>query len=192
MTNSDAGGERYLQEHHILPQLDQDVVAPCSGFERQDTLGRRRSRRREDGHVPSGDKQFEGMERSVMHRKPRSAPPPSLTAAAALGVVQTAKLIAHELEDVAAVEPWWTSDAFRPMASTLSSLVDRCRDFYDFGLFLLTPDDHVVVRGTKARAPRDNVWFELGLFLGTLRERRTFAIQIETDRDALKARQIGH
>jgi predicted nucleotide-binding protein len=36
------------------------------------------------------------------------------------------------------------------------------------------PDDEVTSRGTTAGAPRDNVVFELGLFMGALSRSRTF------------------
>jgi hypothetical protein len=39
---------------------------------------------------------------------------------------------------------------------------------FDFGLLLGTQDDKVEVRGTEYLQPRDNVLFELGLFIGRL------------------------
>jgi predicted nucleotide-binding protein len=97
-----------------------------------------------------------------------------------LGCSSEAKPIAEalmaRLADVAEVHPWWESEVFRPTQSTLTGLIDACRDFYDFGLFLLTPDDVMEFRGAKSRAPRDNVWFEFGLFLGGIGDHRTFAL----------------
>jgi hypothetical protein len=84
----------------------------------------------------------------------------------------------ERLSGVAEVHPWWQSEVFRPTQSTLTGLIDACRDFYDFGLFLLTPDDATQLRGVKSRAPRDNVWFEFGLFIGGVGDHRTFALEI--------------
>jgi hypothetical protein len=91
------------------------------------------------------------------------------------------------LSPVAEVRLWSEAkDVFRPMTATLSALVDACRDFYDFGLFILHPDDEIESRGNKSHAPRDNVWFELGLFIGGLGERRTFALQMALGRKKVK------
>ncbi len=42
---------------------------------------------------------------------------------------------------------------------------------------VLTPDDSVVTRGAEMNVARDNVVFELGLFLGTLEPRRVFIVR---------------
>jgi hypothetical protein len=47
---------------------------------------------------------------------------------------------------------------------------------FDFGLFLFEPDDVVESRGTTIEAPRDNVIFELGLFMSRLGVKRAFAM----------------
>jgi len=46
----------------------------------------------------------------------------------------------------------------------------------DFAILVLGPDDEVVSRNEKSAAPRDNVIFELGLFMGALSHERTFMI----------------
>jgi predicted nucleotide-binding protein len=48
---------------------------------------------------------------------------------------------------------------------------------YDFGLFVFTPDDVLHSRGDVKTVARDNVLFELGLFLGKLTRRRAFVIR---------------
>jgi len=45
-----------------------------------------------------------------------------------------------------------------------------------FGIFVATPDDFVRSRGKPYRAPRDNVIFELGMFVGRLGVRRSFIV----------------
>lgn len=49
----------------------------------------------------------------------------------------------------------------------LVSLVDSIGSF-DFAVFVFTPDDVLELRGERKAAVRDNVIFELGLFLGGL------------------------
>jgi CRP/FNR family transcriptional regulator, cyclic AMP receptor protein len=58
----------------------------------------------------------------------------------------------------------------------------------DFALLVAGNDDEVTSRGTVSSAPRDNVVFELGLFMGALSRQRTFiltpkgmAIKLPTD-----------
>jgi predicted nucleotide-binding protein len=48
---------------------------------------------------------------------------------------------------------------------------------FDFAILLLTPDDIVQSRSTELASPRDNVIFELGLFMGKLGRDRTFILQ---------------
>jgi predicted nucleotide-binding protein len=69
----------------------------------------------------------------------------------------------------------WSQGVFAPGDSTLSSLLEASQKF-DFAALILTPDDSIVKRGAQAITARDNVIFELGLFLGTLGPRRVFII----------------
>ena len=46
----------------------------------------------------------------------------------------------------------------------------------DFAVLLLSPDDKVISRDTTSDAPRDNIVFELGLFMGALGHSRTFLV----------------
>jgi CRP/FNR family transcriptional regulator, cyclic AMP receptor protein len=46
----------------------------------------------------------------------------------------------------------------------------------DFAILVINHDDVVVSRGKKSRAPRDNVIFELGLFMGGITRQRTFVV----------------
>ena len=69
----------------------------------------------------------------------------------------------------------WTDGIFNPSRTPiedLSALVRRV----DFGLLVLTPDDHVSVRGEAEKQPRDNVIYELGLLTGAVGRERTFML----------------
>jgi len=58
---------------------------------------------------------------------------------------------------------------------TLESLVIAIEE-YDFAVLALTPDDLVTSRSLPVQAPRDNVLFELGLFMGALGRNRTYLL----------------
>jgi Predicted nucleotide-binding protein containing TIR-like domain len=69
----------------------------------------------------------------------------------------------------------WSQNVFAPSGTTLGDLILASQNF-DFAALILTPDDSVVSRGEQAMAARDNVIFELGLFLGALGSQRVFII----------------
>lgn len=66
----------------------------------------------------------------------------------------------------------------RGSTSTLEALM-AAANRYDYAIFLLTPDDKLTRYGEKKsyRCPRDNVIFELGLFLSVLGPNRVYAYQ---------------
>jgi hypothetical protein len=69
----------------------------------------------------------------------------------------------------------WDQDVIRLSRGTLESLVDAIPRF-DFAVLVLTADDLLISRGTERQAARDNVIFELGLFMGGLGRDRTFIL----------------
>lgn len=69
----------------------------------------------------------------------------------------------------------WSQGVFGLGEGALESLVNAVDDF-DFAILVLTPDDLLTSRKKSSAAPRDNVLFELGLFMGALGRKRTFAI----------------
>jgi CAP12/Pycsar effector protein, TIR domain len=89
--------------------------------------------------------------------------------------IEVARAIGFQLQDTAEVTIW-NEGVFRPSEGSLESLVNSL-DRFDFSIFVFTPDDTVVGRGDAALAPRDNVMFELGLFLGRLGKSRTFVVR---------------
>lgn len=69
----------------------------------------------------------------------------------------------------------WTQGIFDLSSQTLQALIDALDEF-DFATFVLTPDDLIKMRGTERGAARDNVVFELGLFIGRLGRERCFIV----------------
>ncbi len=70
----------------------------------------------------------------------------------------------------------WTDGVFRASQTSLESLLATVRAC-DFAVLLVSPDDIVVSRDVETPAPRDNVVFELGLFMGLLGRERTFVVK---------------
>ncbi len=66
----------------------------------------------------------------------------------------------------------WSQGVFDLTRGALESLVSASKNF-DFAILVLTPDDVSLKRGVTANMPRDNVLFELGLFVGSLGRERT-------------------
>jgi len=69
----------------------------------------------------------------------------------------------------------WSQGVFGPSGTTIGSLLEIAQKS-DFAALILTPDDYIVTRKDEFAVARDNVIFELGLFLGALGPRRTFII----------------
>lgn len=79
----------------------------------------------------------------------------------------------------------WSERLFELGEDTLSNLL-RFVQYYDFAILILSEDDTTTSRKETVGSPRDNVIFELGLFMGALGRRRVFPIVIRTKRGAPK------
>lgn len=67
----------------------------------------------------------------------------------------------------------WTNKIFGASNAVIEDLENQVRTA-DFAILVLAPDDAVLSRKEGYEAPRDNVIFELGLFMGALTRQRTF------------------
>ena len=84
----------------------------------------------------------------------------------------------------------WPQGPFGLTHGTLESLVTAA-DQFDFAVLVLTSDDLNISRGVAKLAARDNVLFELGLFIGSLGRDRTFIICNSADRPELPSDLAG-
>jgi len=70
----------------------------------------------------------------------------------------------------------WDQGVFEPSHYPLPDLVKSFGE-HDFGLFVLSADDVVIMRGTEREAVRDNVILEMGLSFGKLGIERSLLVQ---------------
>lgn len=97
---------------------------------------------------------------------------PSLFIGSSKEALAIANAIHTNLVDVAECTVW-KDGVFQPSSSTLGDLLNRLRQS-DFAIFVFSPDDVTTMRDQSNAAVRDNVLFELGLFIGGLGPERCF------------------
>lgn len=90
--------------------------------------------------------------------------------------LEVARCIQAEMEYDYDVEIWNQGTVFGLGIATLEAL-EKAVQSYDIGVFVFTPDDELVSRGKIKPIARDNVVFELGLFIGKLSRFRAFIIK---------------
>src|SRR5258706_2445239 len=83
-----------------------------------------------------------------------------------------AEAIQVNLGEACDIKPWYHG-LFTPSGNALGDLI-RVAKTCDCAILVLTPDDLVDSRELASPAPRDNVLFELGLFIGAIGQERTF------------------
>ena len=88
--------------------------------------------------------------------------------------VDLAERLQKRLQYVADVTIW-SQGLFTLSESTLDQLLQAIRKF-DFAIFVFATDDDLTIRAQSLRAVRDNVVFELGLFMGRLGKNSTFIL----------------
>lgn len=101
---------------------------------------------------------------------------PSLFIGSSSEGLDVAREVEFHLQDVTEVTIWNEGlGIFKLGNSYLESLINSL-DNFDFAILILTPDDLVTSRDISSQGPRDNVMFELGLFMGRLGRSRTFVL----------------
>jgi hypothetical protein len=70
----------------------------------------------------------------------------------------------------------WRNGTFKPGSFALDDLVKKS-SAVDFAVFVFTPDDAATIRDESTHVVRDNVLFELGLFIGALGKERCYVVR---------------
>ena len=84
----------------------------------------------------------------------------------------------------------WTDGVFRASHYPVESLEAQL-DESDFAIAIAEPDDVTFSRGSSAPTARDNVIFELGLFIGRLGRKRSFLLEPRGDEVKLPSDLTG-
>jgi tetratricopeptide (TPR) repeat protein len=86
-----------------------------------------------------------------------------------LGIAYAAQQNLHHCAEVTV----WDQGVFTLSSTALDSLL-AVISTADFGIFIFTADDLIKIRGKEHPTVRDNVLFELGMFIGRLGKERNF------------------
>lgn len=76
----------------------------------------------------------------------------------------------------------WNQGVFSLSSTTIDDLLN-CLDNTDFGIFVFNPEDITNIRNKTFSTVRDNIIFELGLFIGKLEKSRVFYVIPRDDHD---------
>jgi predicted nucleotide-binding protein len=87
----------------------------------------------------------------------------------------TNEIIAGLKHDHVVVRSWSLPGLFSPGGTPIDVLLKEV-DGSDFAAFVFGPDDKIASRKAKYFVPRDNVVFELGLFMGRLSRERALVV----------------
>lgn len=89
--------------------------------------------------------------------------------------IKIARKLQQLLSDDFSVIVWNQGTVFGLGTSTLEALEAAVLE-YHYAVFVFTPDDEIHTRGETRSIARDNVLFELGMFIGKLGRRKAFAV----------------
>ena len=70
----------------------------------------------------------------------------------------------------------WRAGTFKLSSQTIDDLVKKS-SVIDFAVFVFTPDDLTTIRENEHATARDNVVFELGLFIGAIGKERCYIVK---------------
>lgn len=99
---------------------------------------------------------------------------PSLFIGSSTEGQEIARAVRSLLDQDAEITLW--NEGFFNLGNTFIEALVNALPRFDFAVLILTPDDLVHSRDVESFGPRDNVIFELGLFMGNLGRSRTFVL----------------
>lgn len=112
-------------------------------------------------------------ERNKFHPSPRTQP--AIFIGSSSEGLDIAICIHKSLRRKPLVPQLWSEGVFESSKTTIEELI-RTANTSDFAIVVLTADDLTRSRGKTKPTPRDNVIFELGLFMGAVSRERTYVV----------------
>ena len=112
-------------------------------------------------------------QRSKFHTPPREQP--AIFIASSTEGLRLAECIYQALGRNDVVPRIWTRGVFEAGKTTIEDLLKAASES-DFAIIVTSKDDITISRKRTALSPRDNVIFELGLFMGALSRERTLIL----------------
>lgn len=112
-------------------------------------------------------------ERNKFQTAPRSEP--VIFIGSSKEGLDIAKAIYKSLSRSPYIPRLWSEGVFECSKTTIEDLMQITRET-DFAVIVLTADDVTKSRGRSKLSPRDNVVFEIGLFMGALTRERTYIV----------------
>lgn len=112
-------------------------------------------------------------QRSQFHPQPN--PIPVLFLGSSKETLPVAEEIGKSIPSDVATVRLWAQGVFGASRFPIEDLDAQLR-VVDFAALIAGPDDRVSSRGKEFDSPRDNIIFELGLFMGALSRHRTFLV----------------
>jgi predicted nucleotide-binding protein len=113
-------------------------------------------------------------QKSRFHKKPNAKA--RVFVGSSVEGLAVARAIQSDLSPHDATVRVWTNRVFGPGGVTVDDLLEQV-DQADFAAFVFGKDDKIASRGKDYAAPRDNVVFELGLFMSRLGRKRCFIVK---------------
>ncbi|WP_318488913.1 nucleotide-binding protein [Photobacterium leiognathi] len=98
---------------------------------------------------------------------------PTVFIASSVEAISVAEAVNIKMEYDTQVKQW--DNAFDLSSITITSLIERAKKT-DYGIFVFHPDDKTTIRQNEYSSVRDNVLFELGLFIGALGIEKCFIL----------------
>lgn len=112
-------------------------------------------------------------ERKKFHEEPNAKP--IVFIGSSTEQLPIAEALAEGIPDNLASVRIWSQGVFGASTFPVDDLEAQIK-MADFAVLVAGPDDQIISRGNQLDAPRDNVIFELGLFMGALSRSRTFLL----------------
>jgi predicted nucleotide-binding protein len=100
---------------------------------------------------------------------------PKIFVGSSIEGIEVARKIQNELNHEFEIIIWNQGIFDRLGLSFLETLEETVNNF-DYGVFIFTPDDTIQSRGETKKIARDNVIFELGMFIGKLTRKKGFLV----------------